>query len=303
MSRSAQQPLQLNLWHPEVPETPTEHDREARKGGTAATPGPEPSSYAVSSASGPVTARVMLSLTRSARPHLRRSLQWDQRQLDRWRAKLADTLPPGLLMQVTVHDRWRERFKLASVSQTQQIVSIHWALLADSERVLGLLEEYSRTRKVSPEDHQWASELTVPQDTPRVQPSTPVGVHFDLRGCLQRLLDRMGEYEDTTALGAFDVSWSPAPPREGRHGSIRLGSCDHGRHRILLNPKLDDARVPRYVVESVLWHEMAHVLRPPVRKGKRREVHHAEFQALDRLFSEHEEARSWVAANIGWLLQ
>ncbi len=286
------QSYQLTLWQPEMDSSVEEVEAAIAQPVTL---------DAVASATPAV--RVMMTLTRPARPHLRNALEWDQRRLDRWKTQLAESLPSGMMMQVTIHDRWRERFKLVSASQSQQIAVIHWALLADPDRVVRLLASYACTRKVAPEDHRWASELTVPQRDVRLTIATTAGVHLDLRGMYTDLLLRLGEHESTAALTGYTVSWSPAPAREGRHGSIRLGSCDHGRHRILLNPKLDDARVPRYVLESVLWHEMAHVLRPPIRNGRRREVHHAEFHALDRLFSEHEAARTWVTANIQWLLQ
>ncbi|MCG8459390.1 MAG: hypothetical protein MI919_24195 [Holophagales bacterium] len=87
--------------------------------------------------------------------------------------------------------------------------------------------------------------------------------------------------------------------RAGSRGfHIRLGSY-HDRDRLVrIHPVLDRADVPEMVVESIVYHEMLHAALPPIRRGRRRSVHHAEFRRRERLYENHEAARTWIADNV-----
>lgn len=134
---------------------------------------------------------------------------------------------------------------------------------------------------------------------------------------VMRLLRPVGETLDLVALrdeinhdyfaGRLEVGitwgrWGRRRKR-GRGGSIRLGSFDQRLALVRVHPALDAAFVPRYVVLSIVHHEMLHAALPPAVRGGRRILHGAEFRRREREFRDHERAERWIAANLERLLR
>ena len=59
----------------------------------------------------------------------------------------------------------------------------------------------------------------------------------------------------------------------------------------MISRVFDHARVPRYAVEYILYHEMLHLKHPVKLRGSRRCVHSAEFQAEEKIFPHLEQAK------------
>jgi predicted metal-dependent hydrolase len=74
----------------------------------------------------------------------------------------------------------------------------------------------------------------------------------------------------------------------------RLGHYDPAHNAIVVSRIFDHPRVPRYVVEYILYHEMLHLKHPVRLRGSRRCVHSAEFQAEEKLFPRLEEAKHFL---------
>lgn len=129
----------------------------------------------------------------------------------------------------------------------------------------------------------------------------PVGQVLDLRQVRDQLnVEHFG--------GELDVhiTWGRAPSRRrrrGRHGfSVRLGTYNDGDNVVRIHRCLDRADVPRYVVESVVYHEMLHAAVPPVVKNGRRHVHTPEFRRRERLFPSYQRAERWLDRNLKRLI-
>jgi hypothetical protein len=84
------------------------------------------------------------------------------------------------------------------------------------------------------------------------------------------------------------LSWS-----QRRTGRV-LGHHDHIHDAIIVSRTLDDARIPRLVVEYVLYHEMLHIKHPPHRAGGRTVYHSPQFRADERRFDRIDEALAWL---------
>jgi len=84
------------------------------------------------------------------------------------------------------------------------------------------------------------------------------------------------------------LAWSDRPWRR------QLGCFDPGLDLIVINARLDRPETPRYVVESILFHEMLHVKHPlrVVRCGL--EIHSAEFRREEKRFAHHQRARKFL---------
>lgn len=86
------------------------------------------------------------------------------------------------------------------------------------------------------------------------------------------------------------MTWSSERARN------RLGHYDPAHNAIVVSLVFDHPRVPRYVVEYIVYHEMLHLKHPVKLRGTRRCVHSAEFRADERQFPRFEEAKKVLRA-------
>jgi hypothetical protein len=70
-----------------------------------------------------------------------------------------------------------------------------------------------------------------------------------------------------------------------------LGHFDPSHNAIILSRILDAGRVPRVLVEYVMYHEMLHLRHPVEHHGGRRSVHTRDFRQDEKLFRGFEEAK------------
>ena len=75
------------------------------------------------------------------------------------------------------------------------------------------------------------------------------------------------------------------------HARNSLGHYDPAHNAIVVSRIFDHARVPRYAVEYIVYHEMLHLKHPVKLRGSRRCVHGPEFQAEEKLFPELDRAK------------
>ncbi|RAL24936.1 hypothetical protein DL240_01630 [Lujinxingia litoralis] len=123
-----------------------------------------------------------------------------------------------------------------------------------------------------------------------------LGEHHDL----QAMLDRWRARFPVEALNDIVITW-------GRYGrgrrSIRFGSFDFDRRLIRIHPVLDQAWVPDYFVEFVVYHELLHALFPPRQLANRRVVHTRSFREMEERFPRYAEAMAWEQRNLPRLLE
>lgn len=123
------------------------------------------------------------------------------------------------------------------------------------------------------------------------------GRYHDLGALLDSVLEELSEFEP----GPIEITW-------GRHGrgkrSIRLGSYDFAQRLIRIHPALDQAWVPEYFVEYVIFHEVLHAIFPPEDSAQgRRDIHTHAFCRMERTFYMYDEARAWERSHITKLLE
>ena len=116
----------------------------------------------------------------------------------------------------------------------------------------------------------------------RKQLGSPQGLHYDL----EALFDDLNQRFFQGWMGRPNLSWAQAAARRN------LAHYDPAHNAILVSRVFDSPRIPREVLEYVLYHEMLH-LRFPVRmRGSRRCVHSAEFRQEERRFPGWAEAEA-----------
>jgi len=89
------------------------------------------------------------------------------------------------------------------------------------------------------------------------------------------------------------IGWSKER-RKSKFRCMTFGSYDRHRRQIRIHPLLDDAAVPSYFLEFVVYHEMLHAVCPARidMQGAIRS-HTPEFRRREQLFPQFEAAKEW----------
>ena len=165
-------------------------------------------------------------------------------------------------------------------------------------------------------DRHGPQETLLPPSRRKV-PLRPEGSYFALEEMRDRLIEAYFANETFPPFGKPpSITWARRPRpnrRRPRRRSLRLGSYDANRHLIRIHPLLDHHETPRFVVESIVHHELLHAMIPIVRPGleakdsspraPRRRLHTPEFRHRERLFAHHGEAEAWLEKNLDRLLE
>ena len=105
---------------------------------------------------------------------------------------------------------------------------------------------------------------------------------------LERIFDDLNLRFFHGLLGRPQMTWS----RD--HARHALGHYDPAHNAIVISRAFDHPRVPKFVLEYILYHEMLHLKHPVRVRGGRRCVHPAQFQAEEKLFPELERAKEFL---------
>lgn len=109
---------------------------------------------------------------------------------------------------------------------------------------------------------------------------------------LDEIFDDINEIYFRDAIQKPVLSWS-----SGKTYRI-LGHHDSTHQTIIISKSLDDKKVPRFVVEYVVFHEMLHIFHPVEIRNGRRIVHSPQFKRNERTFEYFEQAESWIEKNV-----
>ena len=114
------------------------------------------------------------------------------------------------------------------------------------------------------------------------------GTHHDL----ESLFAQLNRWHFAGRLHRPRLGWSARPWR------TQLGCFDPALDQIVISTRLDRERMPRYVVEYVLFHEMLHVKHPIRRASCGLQAHSAEFRQQEKRFPLYDRAR-WFLTRLG----
>jgi len=125
------------------------------------------------------------------------------------------------------------------------------------------------------------------------------GANHDLRTIFDAL--EASHFQGT--MTGVRITWGRRTRRRKGQRSIQLGTYVPAEELIRVHPVLDQEWVPRFYVESVVFHEMLHHAMPPKREGGRMRFHTPAFRAAERAFVHHDRAERWESANLRRLLR
>lgn len=101
-------------------------------------------------------------------------------------------------------------------------------------------------------------------------------------------------FEDLNARFFFGLLARPQMTWSQNHARNMLGHYDPAHNAIVISRIFDHVRVPRYVTEYIVYHEMLHLKHPVKLRGSRRCVHPKQFQEEEKLFPQLEEAKKFL---------
>lgn len=101
---------------------------------------------------------------------------------------------------------------------------------------------------------------------------------------LDQIFRRLNRRYFGNSLAKPDLGWSE------RRTKRVLGHHDDVHDSIVISRSLDDAQIPEYLVEFVLYHEMLHLKHPARMVNGRRIFHSAEFRDDEQRFARYQEA-------------
>lgn len=125
------------------------------------------------------------------------------------------------------------------------------------------------------------------------------GRYFNLRLIFEKL---NGRYFDNR-LRKYIIQWG-RQRRQRPKDSIVFGTIQEEDRMIRIHPLLDQAFVPTWFLEYVVYHEMLHAVVPDQFDAKgRRLVHHEEFLLRERQFRWFKRAKAWEEENLARFLR
>ena len=84
---------------------------------------------------------------------------------------------------------------------------------------------------------------------------------------------------------------------------LRLGSYNSNTKTIRVNPLLDNPMTPKYVLESILYHEMLHAELGVIKDGSRRSIHGDFFRRREMEYPHLHDAETWIRENLMRLIR
>ncbi len=112
---------------------------------------------------------------------------------------------------------------------------------------------------------------------------------------LEEIFARLNRNYFSNRLKKPVLSWS------ARKTFRRLGHYDEVHETIIVSKSLDDKKVPKFVVEFVVFHEMLHIWHPTKHHNGRRYNHTPAFRRDEEKFAYFEEAEDWIERNVKML--
>ncbi|HLM00257.1 MAG TPA: hypothetical protein VK400_04315 [Pyrinomonadaceae bacterium] len=112
---------------------------------------------------------------------------------------------------------------------------------------------------------------------------------------LEEIFDRLNGVYFQNSMPKPVLTWSAQETFQ------RLGHHDSMHETLVVSKSLDDEKVPAYVVEYVVYHEMLHIKHPTVLRGGRRYNHTSAFRRDEKIFKYFDQAEAWIDRNVSAL--
>ncbi len=141
-----------------------------------------------------------------------------------------------------------------------------------------------RERIIRMEQEEGENLLAGEKPLPRPVQPDPVGRQYHLEEVFRRVNQRYFN----NRLPMPILRWSRGYSRK------RLGYHDANRNLLVISRVLDHPRVPDFVMEGIMFHEMLHIVHPVRHQNGRRVLHSARFKADEKKFAHYRSLKKWL---------
>ncbi len=214
---------------------------------------------------------------------------------DELQARLATLI--GRQVQLKLH---MNQSTMVSVrpKEAHVLVNLHKEFVQASEPVIHSLADYikgERGAKTVPLKrfvHEVVCGIDLSSQGKKV--GSAQGVYWDLQALYN---DLESKYFDTPLN--LHVAWFGTRKRRKMPKKSTLGLYYDMRRMVKIHVLLDNPKVPQYVVEYVLYHEMAHAICPAeVTRFGKVVVHTKKFHSIEEQYPLAKEAEIWLHGNM-----
>jgi predicted metal-dependent hydrolase len=108
---------------------------------------------------------------------------------------------------------------------------------------------------------------------------------------LEEIFDRLNQIYFQNSLPKPVITWSAQKTFQ------RLGHHDSTHETLVISKSMDDKKVPAFVVEYIVYHEMLHIKHPTIYRNGRRYNHTPAFRRDEEKFAYFEKAEAWIQQN------
>ncbi len=108
---------------------------------------------------------------------------------------------------------------------------------------------------------------------------------------LEEIFTRLNQTYFQNSIEKPTLSWS------ARNTYRILGHHDSTHQTIIISKSLDDEKVPKFVVEYVVFHEMLHIFHPTKHRDGRRYNHTPQFRRDEKKFAYFDQSEDWIERN------
>ncbi len=112
----------------------------------------------------------------------------------------------------------------------------------------------------------------------------PLGSAYDLEVLFENINDKYF----SSVLSMPALCWG------SRITTRKYGHYDYSKHAILISKSLDDVKVPQFVAEFVLYHEMLHIIHDVKQSDYQSRCHHRDFREDEKKFERYKDAEKWL---------
>ena len=162
-------------------------------------------------------------------------------------------------------------------------------LKADNEVLDEIVRFIKKKRGKTPVINQFIrqNQNFLEERKPRKTTINPNGIIYNLTDIFNSL---NSEYFNNSL--SVLITWGKRSPRYAVKRRT-LGNYQKKTNIIRINPILDSRKVPRYVIEFIVYHEMLHAIIDTVLKNGRRSIHSKEFKNRERKYRNYHTAIEW----------
>ncbi len=172
-----------------------------------------------------------------------------------------------------------------------KLALIEWVMLSSQRRRRGCRQiTIQRRKSIERRLFDYLAEHS-PQlfDKPKkpFRPGPTKGCRWDLK----EVFDSLNEKYFCNRLSSF-LRWGCASSKTS-YQSTRKDNAGKTVHCITIAGIYNHPSVPRFAIESIMYHEMLHIHIPPRKENDRTITHGKDFKMLERSFPHYPEWRKW----------